>query len=82
MYTREDSFEYQVKEIVKKFMKDMDGTLNKKSDINDVIWKNKEEFGEIAYNLICEYFGSDFITEIFDENKEELIEDDGEEDEE
>lgn len=81
MRTLEDNFEYQVKEIVKKYMKDMDGILTKKSDINDSIWENKAEFGEIAYNMICEYLGSDFIEEVFNDNKEKLLVEDKEDEE-
>lgn len=77
--TREDGFEYQVREMVLKFAKDLKETIEEDydGDINEALWKEKEEFGEIALNIIWEYFGDELTSAIYEnfKEREELEED-------
>jgi len=75
MAIREDSLEYQVKEMTRRFIDELGLSKKNTSDITDKIWENKETFGEIAFNVICEYLGDEVFFEEFKEFAPALTED-------
>ncbi len=75
MAFKEDSLEYQVKEMTKRFIDEWGLSKKNTSDITEKIWANKESFGEIAFNLICEYLGDEVFHDEFDEYAPDMTED-------
>lgn len=80
-YMREDSFEYQVKEMVKQFIEEWGLSKKNCKDITEKIWEEKEDFGKIAFERIVSYFGDEILFETFEEEAPEVGEDDEEDEE-
>jgi hypothetical protein len=75
MAFREDSLEFQVKEMTRRFIDELGLSKKNTKDITDKIWEDKETFGEIAFNLICEYLGDEVFIETFNEEAPDMTED-------
>lgn len=58
--TVEDSFEYQAKQMIERF-KEYLYEEDKDRDLTDLIWEKKELFGQIAYEVIGDYCGYEWI---------------------
>jgi hypothetical protein len=74
-YVREDSFEYQVKEIVKEFIEEWGLSKKNCENVTDKIWEEKESFGKIAFERMVSYFGDEIFFETFEEEAPALTED-------
>lgn len=77
-----NKFEEAVKEMTMRFIDEWGLSKKNTEDITDKIWEDKESFGEIAFNIICEHIGDDVFFEAFKEYAPELNEDEEQEEQE
>lgn len=71
-----DLFEEKVTEMVERFVEeyfDVDSDNAEEYEVNDEIWSDKESFGEIAYEIISEFFGTDDLQKIAFKKIKEMI---------
>lgn len=75
------SFENEIKDVVIKIIDDNELSKKNTKDICDYIWDNKEEFGELMFNVICSYYGDEIFYDTFKDEAPEVGELDEDEEE-
>jgi hypothetical protein len=74
MRTIEDNFDYQVKNMLKTILENIDmekSEEEEQKDINDILWENKSEVGRVFLETVWDYFGEEIVNESFEKFKKD-----------